>query len=153
MGIVKTHRYEIGSRWITGRRLELASTGKPTLEVATPPNFKDGVHGVWSPEELLVGSLATCLELTLIAIAEHRRVPLTGLAVAGMGQLERREGRFRFALVELDVEAETDAAHADELEELVRLAKDHCIVGDALTVPVVLRVDVRVPKRPIATAA
>ena len=152
MGVVKTHRYEVGSRWLGGRRLALSSTGKPTLEVATPPDFKGGVHGTWSPEDLLVGSLATCLELTLIAIAEHRGAPLASLDVDAMGQLERREGRYRFALVELDVEAETDAAHADELEELIRLAKDHCIIGDAVTMPVALAIRVRVTE-PVAEAA
>jgi organic hydroperoxide reductase OsmC/OhrA len=147
MGLVKTHRYEVRSRWLADRRLELTATDKPTLEVATPPDFKGGVHGVWSPEELLVGSLATCLELTLVAIAEHRRVPLHGVAVDATGQLERRDGRYRFAVIELDVEAETDAEHAHELEELVVLAKERCIVGETLTAPIQLTVEVRARER------
>jgi organic hydroperoxide reductase OsmC/OhrA len=153
MGIVKAHRYEVRSNWLGGRRLALDAPEKPSLEVATPPDFKDGVHGVWSPEELLVGSLATCLELTLVAMAEHRGVPLTAIDVDAAGQLERKAGRFRFVVLELDVRVETEVGHEDEAAELVRLAKENCIIGEALSPPVLLTVDVRVPDRIGAAAA
>jgi len=144
MGIVKAHRYEVRSRWLGGRRLALDAPDKPSLEVATPPDFKGGVHGVWSPEELLVASLATCLELTAVAMAEHWGVPLRALDVAGSGELERKDGRFRFVVVELDARVETDAGHEEEVEELVRLAEARCIIGEAVSTPVVLNVQVDV---------
>ena len=50
--------------------------GKPRLKVVTPPEFSGGVPSRWSPEEMLVGSVATCYALTLRAVAERRAVPL-----------------------------------------------------------------------------
>jgi organic hydroperoxide reductase OsmC/OhrA len=142
MGIVKAHRYEVRAHWLGGRRLALESHGKPALGVATPPDFKDGVKDVWSPEELLVGSLATCFELTLVAIADRWRVPLHAVEVTGTGHLEPIDGRFRFLLIELDVCVTVDPEHLDEATEIALLAKDRCIVGGALATPVETKVKV-----------
>lgn len=143
MGIVKAHRYDIRTHWLGGRRLVLEASGKPALRVATPPDFKDGVKGVWSPEELLVGSLATCLELTLVAIAERLDVPLHAVQVEASGHIESKEARYHFVLIELDVQVETDAEHEHEAREIVHLAKERCIVGGALATPVHLNVEVQ----------
>ena len=145
MGIVKAHRYEARTSWLGGRRLTLEAPGKPVLSVATPPDFKDGVPGVWSPEELLVGSVATCFELTLVAIADYRGVPLNAISVGATGYLERKDGRYHFVVIELDAELETDAGHEHEATEIALLAKERCIVGAALATPVELSVEVRVP--------
>jgi organic hydroperoxide reductase OsmC/OhrA len=52
MGMTKDHRYEVRTRWTGGREVAVESSKKPDLQVATPPDFKGGVRGVWSPEEL-----------------------------------------------------------------------------------------------------
>ena len=143
MGTVKTHRFEVRTRWLGGRQLALEAPGKPALTVATPPDFKDGVPGVWSPEELLVGSLATCFELTLVAIAEYRGVPISSLEVDAKGYLERKDDRYEFLVIEVDAELATDSEHEHEAREIALIAKERCIVGAALSTPVVLSVEVR----------
>lgn len=152
MGIAKDHRYEVRARWTGGREVAVESSGKPALQIATPPDFKGGVHGVWSPEELLVGSLATCFELTLVAIAERLAVPLHGVEVDATGHLERRDGRYRFVAIELDTRIVTEPGHEREMEDLAVLARGRCIVEHALRAPVQLRVAVGV-KPAIAPAA
>lgn len=145
MGIVKAHRYEVFTHWLGGRKLALESAGKPALRVATPPDFKGGVEGVWSPEELLVGSVATCYELTLIAIAEHRRVPLRAVVVDATGHIELKDGRYRFVAIELDAQIEAGADYVDDVREIAALAEERCIVGVALETPLHVAVTVRVP--------
>jgi organic hydroperoxide reductase OsmC/OhrA len=152
MGMVKAHRYEVRSQWLGGRRLALESFGKPALRVATPPDFKGGVKDVWSPEELLVGSLVTCFELTLVAIADRWHVPLHAVQVAGTGHIEPVDGRYRFLLIELDAHLTVDPEHANEAHELALLAKDRCIVGAALTTPIELKVAVGVPETAVPAA-
>ena len=152
MGMVKAHRYEVRTHWLGGRRLELEAYGKPAIGVATPPDFKDGVKDVWSPEELLVGSLATCLQLTLVAIADRWQVPLQAVDVTGTGHIEPTEGRYRFLLIQLDVRVATDPAHRDEAREIALLAKDRCIVGAALTTPVEVNVEVFAPGAAVTAA-
>ena len=143
MSIVKTLRFAVQARWFGGRLVRLGAHQKPPLRIATPPEFKDGIAGIWSPEELLVGAVAACYELTLVAIAERRGVPLHTLEVGASGHLERGTQGYHFTVVELDVELATDPGREPEAEELARLAKEHCIVGRALEVPVHVRIVVR----------
>lgn len=143
MSIVKTFRFPVQAHWFVGRLTRLGAPGKPPFRVATPPEFKEGIAGIWSPEELLVGALATCYELTLAAIAERRGIPLNTLEVGASGHVERLSGGYEFTLIELDVELTTAPGRELEAEEVARLAKRHCIVGRALEVPVRVRVETR----------
>ena len=142
MGIAKVHRYEVHTRTTDDRRVALESSGKRTLRVATPPDFRGGVRGTWSPEELLVGSLATCFELTLTAIAERASVPLHAVEVAGTGHVEGTAGRYHFVAIELDVRVVTDPERERDLRELADLARERCIVESALKTPVTLDLEV-----------
>ena len=60
MSITKDFRYKVGVAWEGGRMTSVSSPEKPELSVATPPEFKNGVHGVWSPEDFLVAAAASC---------------------------------------------------------------------------------------------
>jgi uncharacterized OsmC-like protein len=144
MGIVKVHRYGVRTDRVSPQSLTLEAPGKPQLRVASPPDFRNGVRGVWSPEELLVGSLAACLELTVDAIAEYKGVPLHTIRINATGHVERKDHRYRFVLIELDVELETDPGREREAEKVAEIANERCIVGSALEVPVHLSVETRV---------
>src|SRR4029450_10608201 len=72
MSITKDYRYRARVDWGGDRLTSVTSTGKPELEVATPPEFKGGVAGIWSPEDLLVASAASCFTVTLVAVLERR---------------------------------------------------------------------------------
>ena len=140
MAIVKTLGFPVQARWFGGRLLRLGAPEKHALRVATPPEFKDGIGGIWSPEDLLVGSLAACYELTLVAIAERLGVPLHTLEVDAVGHLEHApKGGYSFTALELDVDLATDHGRELDAEEVALLAKKQCIVGRALEVPIHLR--------------
>jgi organic hydroperoxide reductase OsmC/OhrA len=143
MTIVKSHRFPVTARWKEGRLTDLTAAGKPDLEVATAPEFKGGVGGVWSPEELLVGSLATCYAVTFEAIAERVPIAFDALRVDGVGHVERRsDGRVGFVSIELDVRAEVPARQVHDAEVASRHAKELCIVNLALDVPLQLEVEI-----------
>jgi peroxiredoxin-like protein len=139
MSIVKTLRFPASVEWRGGRLTHASSPGKPGLDVATPPEFKGGLPGVWSPEDLLVAAAASCFAVTLVAVAERSGVELTVLDVAGVGHVERAaDGRFRFTVIELDVEVEASTDQG-RLERLAAKAEQVCIVSCALDVPVHVR--------------
>jgi len=142
MGIAKVHRYEVHTRTTDDRRVALESSGKRTLRVATPPDFRGGVRGTWSPEELLVGALATCFELTLVTIAERAEVPLHAVEAGGTGHVEGTAGRYHFVAIELDVRGVTDPEREQDVRELADLARERCIVESALKTPVALNLEV-----------
>ena len=144
MSIMKTFQFAVDVRSSGGPLAVASAPGKPTLKVATPPEFKGGIAGVWSPEDLLVGATATCFATTFAAVARRRGVAVETLHVAGLGHLEKRvDGRLGFVAIELAVEVEAPGTEPKAVEDAARYAERACLVADALDVPVRVEVTVR----------
>jgi len=142
MSVFKSHRYGVRTEWRDGRRVTLAAPGKPILDVALPSDFKNGVPGVWSPEELLIASLATCFELTMIAVADYKSIPLHSVRVDATGHVERKNHAYELILLELDVHVETGTSRHHDVEHVAEMAHEGCLVGKALDVPVRLNLEI-----------
>ena len=70
----KSIRYKANTAWNSARRGTLSASGKPNIDVGSPPEFK-GEPDIWAPEELLVGSVNTCMMLTFLnraGVADRR---------------------------------------------------------------------------------
>ena len=146
MGIVKAYRFPTSVEWRGGRLTRAVAPGKPALEVATPPEFKGGIVGVWSPEDLLVAATASCYAVTLAAVAERRSIALHRLQVDGIGHVERRDdGRFGFVAIELHARVETDRESIPAAEEAARQAEELCLISISLDAPVHVEVEVGAP--------
>ena len=140
----KTYEFPVGIHWLHDRLTRASAAGKPDFEVATPPEFKHGIPGVWSPEDLLVASAAACYAVTLLAVAERRAVPLRGLDVAARGRVgQRSEGPFGFTAIQLEVELVTDAGFEDEARLAGEAAERGCLIAASLDFPIELDLNVR----------
>jgi organic hydroperoxide reductase OsmC/OhrA len=141
----KAYDFPLSLRWLAGRRTLLTVQGKDELEVAPPPEFKGGVEGMWSPEDLLVGSVASCFAVTLLRIADQRAVPLRGLDVNASGHVEQRDdGRFGFTEAVLHVVVDTETGCEAEVAAAAEVAEQGCLVACSLDFPVRIDLDVRV---------
>ena len=67
----KSFRYKANTAWSSSRRGTLSASGKPNIIVGSPPEFK-GEPDIWAPEELLVGSVNTCMMLTFLTLAQAK---------------------------------------------------------------------------------
>ena len=152
MRVVGVHRYGVRTRFRGSQGLALEAPGKPVLRIASAGEFRDGVEGVWSPEELLVGALASCYQRSLVEIAEYRGMPLHAVRVDGTGHVQRKDTEYHFVLFELDVELEVDSGCEGEAGDIAELARQRCLVGAALDVPIDLSVETHVVSAAAATA-
>jgi organic hydroperoxide reductase OsmC/OhrA len=149
MSVVKEMQFPVRVRWRGGRLARADAHGKDALEVATPPEFRGGLVGYWSPEDLLVASVASCFALTLAAVAERREAPLLDATVTATGHMSRRDdGRFGFTVIEVDAALETVAGGEEAVRSAARLAEGSCLIAQALDVPVHVAVDVKVAASP-----
>jgi len=152
MTIVKSHRFPVSIQWQEGRLTQASAAGKPPLEVATPPEFKGGLPDVWSPEDLLVTATAACYAVTLLAVAEAKRLTLLDLRVDGTGHVERRnDGRYGFVAIELVANVEVDPADVEAAEKASRYAEDACLITLALDTPVHLELHVQARELALVT--
>jgi len=95
------HYYETKVEWKEGRVGELTSPTFPSIQVATPPEFKNGVPNIWSPEHLFVASINICLMTTFLAIAENSNLEFSSFSSEATGKLERVDGKYMISEVEL----------------------------------------------------
>jgi organic hydroperoxide reductase OsmC/OhrA len=99
---------------------------------------------MWTPEDLLVASVASCYTVTLESIADHRGVPLSHVEIKAVGHVTRRaEGRIGFIAIELAVTMTVGAGFEHQAERAAHSAKQACLVGHALEIPLELELNVR----------
>lgn len=96
----KTFHYQVGVRWSREKLGVLGVTGKPEVEVASPPEFR-GHPGVWSPEDLLVAAVNACTMTTFLSAMQRRGIPLVSYESDATGTLEMADGKFRFTRIVL----------------------------------------------------
>ena len=143
MPVFKEMQFPVSVRWRGGRLASARSGDKEPIEVATPPEFRDGVAGYWSPEDLLVAAVASCFTLTLAAVAERGGAPLLDATVTATGHMSHRDdGRFGFVGFEIDASLETISGGEDAVRRAARDAETRCLVTHALDVPVHVAVTV-----------
>jgi organic hydroperoxide reductase OsmC/OhrA len=132
MPAYKSFRYKAKTTWSSARRGTLAAAGKPNVSVGSPPEFK-GDGNVWAPEELLVGSLNTCMMLTFLSLAQARKVAPVGYESEAEGLLENVDGKYR--ITEVTVRPRVVLGSDSDLE-LARKAMEgveaHCFISNSI---------------------
>jgi organic hydroperoxide reductase OsmC/OhrA len=132
MPTYKSIRYKANTRWTSARSGTLTTAGRPNIVVGSPPEFK-GDGNTWSPEELLVGSLNTCMMLTFLTLAQARRMAPLEYESEAEGLLESLDGKYRITQVNVQprVVLENDA----ELELARKIMEDveaHCFISNSI---------------------
>src|SRR5580693_2196795 len=94
----KSFRYKANTAWNSARRGTLPASGKPNIDVGSPPEFK-GEPNIWAPEELLVGSVNTCMMLTFLFLAQARGLTPAEYVSEAEGLLEDIDGKYSFTEV------------------------------------------------------
>lgn len=115
--------------------------GNVTLEsehlgdlASAPPREFGGPGDLWSPETLLVASVADCFVLSFRAIARASKVEWISLNCEVVGTLERVEKLTKFtefritASLRIPAESNKDRAH-----RLLEKAEENCLITNSLT--------------------
>src|SRR5258708_31632464 len=130
--VYKSFRYKAKTTWTSARRGLLSAVEKPNIVVGSPPEFK-GEPDVWTPEELLVGSLNTCIMLTFLSLAQARGLTPAGYESEAEGLLENVEGKYR--ITEVMVRPHITLKGEAELErarEIIARAEGECLISNSL---------------------
>lgn len=138
------HRYDVRLSWPGQGGATLDAAPRLPIEGGAPSEF-GGRDSWWSPEHLLLSSLSLCLMTTFEALARKARLPVMGYACRAVATLDRTETGLAFTAFGLRVEVEVARADAERAPTLLAAAKKHCLVANALSVPVTLDVAVVTP--------
>jgi len=132
----KSWRYANTLTWGEGKRGALSSEGKPDLEVATPADF-GGPGGIWTPEDLLVAAVNSCIMTTFLHYRAKADIELVGYSSTAEGELVYGDSGLSFAgvTVKPDVVVATQEDVQKAREALQRAGKT-CLISDAVKCPV-----------------
>lgn len=126
-----------GSVELTGERL-------PAI-VSAPPIEFDGPGDQWSPESLLVASVADCFVLTFRAIARASQLEWSHLRCRAEGTLDRVDRVTRFVGMRIHAElALPQGGTVDTGRRLLEKAEKSCLVTNSLDLRVELDATVSV---------
>lgn len=140
----KSFRFKNDVVWKSGRRGVTSALGKPDVEVGSPPEFK-GEPGIWTPEDMLVSALNTCLMLTFLALADGKGLRPLAYESNAEGLLENVEGKYRFTEIAVRpsvvLKSQTDLEAA---QQIMKSLEAHCFISNSITANVKLSPQFRV---------
>ena len=140
----KVFRYASEARWRSDRRGKVCSSSKPDVEISSPPDFK-GEAGFWTPEDLFVASVNSCIMMTFVAYAKHKALEFMTYESEAEGLLESVDGKYRFT--EIVLHPHVSVKSPEDLErarEILDQAHKSCFVSNSITGTVRVFPDIRV---------
>lgn len=138
------HSYPATATASIDSNVRLTAPGVAAIDSAGPVEF-GGPGDLWSPESLLVASVADCFVLSFRAIARASRFDWQDLDCNVTGILERIDKESRFTKfnvkAKLTIGRETDVTKA---EKLLHKAEHSCLITNSLKATSHLEVEVLV---------
>ena len=127
------HHYKASAEAEHDGDVSLTSSGLQSLVSAPPVEF-GGPGDKWSPETLLVASVADCFVLSFRAIARASKLSWTSISCEVEGTLERKDRTTKFTQfavhATLFVPSGTDEERAHRLLEK---AEENCLITSSLS--------------------
>lgn len=131
----QSHCYEVEAWWSAGRSGILKSSSAPNSLHFTAPLSFGGMEGRWTPEDMLLGALASCYVTTFRVLAEYHRWDYADLLVKAEGIADKARSGYCFTKIvlhpKLQIWAESERPRATEL---LKKAESLCLVSRALEV-------------------
>ncbi|SDD01556.1 OsmC family protein [Niabella drilacis] len=141
--MLQEHFYEVDLEWESGRRGLLSSPvlGE-TIACATPPEFPNGVPGIWSPEHLYAAAINSCYMATFLAIAENFRLAFSRFSCKTICKLEQKEGRYQITEAVIDPVVTLQNYETDQQKALrvLEKSKSACLVTNSIKTTIGLNV-------------
>jgi peroxiredoxin-like protein len=116
--------------------------GLPPLQINAPVEF-DGPGDCWSPESLLIASVAGCFALTFRAVAQASGLTWETLECEVQGVLDKNGGKPGF--VSFSVQATLTLPEDGKEKQALRLlekAEENCLISNSLNAAVELEAEV-----------
>jgi organic hydroperoxide reductase OsmC/OhrA len=124
--------YRTKVSWAEEKKGFLSSSGKPTIEVATPPEFK-GHEGIWTPEELFVASVNICIKTTFLHYAQKHNFEFLNYESEAEGVLERVGDQFMFSEIKVRPKIKVSSnSQVEEAGELIKLSEKNCLISNSI---------------------
>lgn len=127
------HHYHAQASGTCSGSVTVSTKDAPSLDTHAPPEF-GGPSGYWSPESLLVASIADCYILSFRAVARASRLEWSSIELEVEGVLDRVDGVTRFVRYNLKPRLSIMAPERETLaRSVLDKAKRACLITNSLS--------------------
>ena len=136
------HNYLVSASAEGAKNVIVSAAGLPDLETAGPHQF-GGPGDVWSPETMLVGSVANCFILSFRAIARKAKLDWITLECEVDGELDKIEKFNQFTNFKVMARLViTEEQYRKKAETILEKAEKYCLISNSLKAPAHLETEV-----------
>jgi len=140
------HSYEVDVNWVVDRIGILFSPElNDEMQVATPPQFQNGVEKVWSPEHLFTAAVNSCLMTTFLAVAENSKLEFKKFSSKAYGKLEKIDGRY--IMSEITLIPSLTIFREEDREKAIRIlnkSEESCLISNSVRSKIVMTAEIKV---------
>ncbi len=127
------HHYHAQAHGRPTGSLDIQSGELTKLDIAAPKEF-DGPGDKWSPEDLLVASVASCLILTFRAIATASKLEWSELSCDVEGILEMVDRKTKFTEIHINASLKVKSQEDEKkAAQILEKAENNCLITNTLT--------------------
>lgn len=138
------HHYHVQAQGSAEGEVQLGADQLPDLAAAPPPEF-DGPSGYWSPETLLIASVASCFVLTFRGVARASKLDWDRVTCDVQGVLEHEDGHNHFSRLTVKPDLVIHNTADEHLaQQCLNKAEQACMVTNSLTAAIQLEPNVQV---------
>lgn len=143
---MESHIYNVHLNWVADRIGEVSSPELLTqIDVATPPQFPNGVEGVWSPEHFFTAAVNSCFMTTFLAVAENSKLEFTDFKCFAEGKLEKQEGKYLMTEIVLSPELTiVNESDKEKAERILIKSESACLISNSIKSKVTLVTKIKV---------
>lgn len=109
------------------------------IEVATPPQFPKGMHGIWSPEHLYTASVGSCFMTTFLAVAENSKLEFSSFTCRATGKLDDVDGKL--VMTEVSIQPEVTIKKLSQEGLAIRVlekSEKACLISNSVKANIVM---------------
>ncbi|MDA8962576.1 OsmC family protein [Pseudomonadales bacterium] len=136
------HHYAITSELNNDGQVSLETNNAPKMVINAPPEF-GGPAGNWSPETLLVASVASCFLLTFRALASASKLDWQSFLCDVSGRLDNVNKVLQFPEFTITANLIVDnPSDIEKAERLLKKSEDSCLIRNSLISKIILETHV-----------
>jgi len=124
--------YEIFLEWQGQKKGLLLSRTNKDIKVATPPEF-GGHAGIWSPEELFIASVNSCIMTTFLHYARRKSFEFLSYKSKATGILKMVENQLVFSKIKIKPQILVKhSADIPKANKLIELSEKNCLISNSI---------------------
>jgi len=134
--------YSVGIKLIGKGEGTIESTGKTSIELSTPVEF-GGKPGIWTPEELLVASVNSCLMTTFSYYAVKQKFEFVSYESWAEGIVELFEMKYSFSRITIKPKIIVKFKdNIETAENLLKISEENCFITNSVKAKVILEPEI-----------